>query len=486
MKKIWLLTLLFSSAQVSAVFINPKGLGEAAIIPFYTVNNNLNTLVSFTNTTDNGKAIKITIRERLHGYAALSYNVYLNAFDTWTFVLVSTESTVSGYAGQPSANHVTSDNSCAPYLVNSGQQFLPFDLADGPSDLSRTREGFIEIIEMGSIYPGTSAFTNSYHGGVGVPANCSYFEQAWEENGLWHEASGGNSQAELSPTSGGLMTEAQIIDVTEGISYSIPTIALDGFHANETIVHVNPGDTSLSLDAAAPVAQIIADSQIYQLQFNSGIDAVSAVLMSDKLIATYALDSIVVGKSEIIYTQPTRRFYVDYNDNSAEPPYNLNTVANNIDCPFSYYGGVEISQVLFDRESQYEIIDDCAGIDTCPPPRPKPSICGTVFVQGIHMPTFPSHLPERPFITDSPNSVITMSPSVGHATENGFSQNEFINTRPLVGIDINTDNTVGINGIPIIGVSLQRYTNAGAAEGLLAQYGGAQMVKSTVSVIEHE
>jgi hypothetical protein len=71
-----------------------------------------------------------------------------------------------------------------------------------------------------------------------------------------------------------------------------------------------------------------------------------------------------------------------------------------------------------------------------------------------------------------------------HATENGFVKTQFLNTRPLLGTDINSSQTVELYGLPILGVSLQQFTNAGAAEGLLAQYGSAHKVKSSLRVVE--
>jgi hypothetical protein len=466
--------------RTSAVHINHKGLGDVAIIPYYTVNNNLNTLVSVTNTTTDGKAIKINIREGLHGYATLSYNVYLDGNDTWTFALFPTDSTVSGYEGQESASHATADTSCAPYLNKSGQEFLPFELTDGPNNLQRTREGFIEVIEMGSITPTSPAFSAAHHGSTPVPANCTYFIQAWQENGIWHEDSGGNSHTNLSPTTGGLMVEAQLVDVADGINYSIPTITLDGFHADATIAHVNPGETSLSLDAAEPVAQVIANRKTYQLQFDSAIDAVSAVLMSDKLMATYALDSIVDGKTEVVYTQPTRRFYLGLNNLDAEPPFNSMTSVPG--CESNSYGGIEINQTLFDRESQKDI--DPHGTIGTPPPTIEDAICGLIFVQNMILPG--QTAPANSSITHSSNFSNVLTPDIPHATQNGYIQTEFLGARHLDAAEVNTGAAIELHGIPIIGVSLQRFTNAGAAEGLLVQYGGAQLFKSTTKVIESE
>ena len=54
-------TLFYFSAH--AVNISPGGYGEAVILPYYTVNNGLNTLLTINNSTDQVKAVKIHFRE---------------------------------------------------------------------------------------------------------------------------------------------------------------------------------------------------------------------------------------------------------------------------------------------------------------------------------------------------------------------------------------------------------------------------------------
>lgn len=475
MKKIKLnFVLLFGfllPIKSMAVFLNHKGLGEAFIIPYYTVNNNLNTLVTVTNTTHLTKAMKINIREGLHGHAVLSYNVYIAAFDTWSFGLVPTTSTLEGYEGQNSAMQISFDNSCAPFLNKAGQEFIAENLNDGPQSLQRVREGFVEIIEMGTSPQGTAVYAASDLGGVGYPASCAAIENFWQTTWL------NDSTDDLLPPTGKLMVEAQVIDVAEGINYSIPTIALDDFHVDEAITHVHPDDASLSLDVAKPVASLVSNNQSYELAFESGIDAVSAVLMSDHLISTYALDAAIAAKTETIYTQPTRRFYVGFDDDNPSPPFD-SEIEINPDLGYGY-GGTAMKQFIYDRESQIEVPELC---EPCPPSPPADAVYGSVFAQAYYLdfqqPT------ENPGITQSINFINTITPNVLHATQNGFVNTEFLVTSPLIGTDIHSGHSVEIWGLPITGITLQRFTNAGAGENLLAQYGGGQLIKSTVSIID--
>jgi hypothetical protein len=402
---------------------------------------------------------------------------------------VGSTSTVSGFSGQDSVRQYSSDTSCAPFLQKAGQEFLPFELSDGPQDLSRAREGYIEIIEMGELQGDFIAAAD--HGfNFGVPADCAAFEEAWVTGGAWNTESGGDVNQDLTPGTGGLMVETDIINVAEGINYSIPVIALDDFFASETINHADPGDTSLSLDAAAPRATVLTNNKVYELSFESGIDAVSAVLMADELIGTYALDSIVAGKSEAVFVQPTRRFYTSDQGNNNVAPYNLNS--DGLLCPtvddsfdLSQYGGTRVEWLVYGREAQIEISYNFADP---PPPRRYNAICDSVYVYQFLNPNEPWNVNNPAAITGSNNHqnltrLIEGSSSV-NTTENGFFIMKFQQTRPLVGTNINSGQSVQLMGLPVIGITLQKFSNGGAADGLLAQYGGAHKVKSKVIVVE--
>ena len=51
------------AANASAVNVNPDGLGEVLLYPYYTVRNNNNTLISVVNTTTQAKVVKVRFVE---------------------------------------------------------------------------------------------------------------------------------------------------------------------------------------------------------------------------------------------------------------------------------------------------------------------------------------------------------------------------------------------------------------------------------------
>ncbi|MCX7554595.1 hypothetical protein OS175_11945 [Marinicella sp. S1101] len=460
--------LLLMSFQVGAVKLNNNDLGEVLLLPYYTVNNGLNTLVSISNTTILPKAVKINIREGLNGYVVLSYNVYLDGNDSWAFALaeVSGESTELATAQQ-----FTSDNSCAPFVSKSTSELFVADyLVDGPQDMQRAREGFIEVIEMGVVEQDDIKRDITDGAFRGDLTACNRLQQRWEAGGIWHEESGGDPNTGLGPATGGLVAQLDLINVTDGINYSIPYKALGDFFADDQVAHEPPMDADLSLDAAQPIAQINANGALRSITYDNGYDAVSALLMSDELVSVYGLDYIVAGQTDIIFTQPTRRFYISELGQNPTAPYT--TPAPRLFCNEENYGGTILNSVVFNRESRgFGTGLICTG-------QSIPAICGSVFVQSLGL----ESAFESPRVTASNNWDFLYAGGDG-TFENGFVQTRFNNTLPLVGLDAETTESVQINGLPVMGFSLIKFTNAGAVEGLLAQYGGAHESSSRFSIV---
>jgi len=154
---------LASTAQ--AVNLNPDGLGEVLIYPYYTVNDGNQTLMTVVNTTDRAKAVKVRFIEGHNSREVLDFNLYLSEYDVWVAALA--DGGDLGYADQAGVPHiVVPDTSCTvPYLYGMGveagldyglQAFLPYaytgDNEDGgPTDIARATEGYFEVIEMGAM-----------------------------------------------------------------------------------------------------------------------------------------------------------------------------------------------------------------------------------------------------------------------------------------------------------------------------------------------
>ena len=82
------LTGVAGIASISnAVNLNPDGLGEVLIYPYYTVNGDNDTFISVVNTTNLTKAVKVRFLEANNSNEVLDFNLYLSPFDVWTAVI---------------------------------------------------------------------------------------------------------------------------------------------------------------------------------------------------------------------------------------------------------------------------------------------------------------------------------------------------------------------------------------------------------------
>ena len=137
----------------AAQYVNPEGTGQVLIYPYYSVNNDLNTLYSVVNTTADTKAVKVRFLEGDNTIEVLDFNVYLSAFDVWTGVLVPSLSSIGSHTGENTATHITTDTSCAPALRKAGQEFLPFAIDANQArfgfvnaDMARSTDGHFEVL----------------------------------------------------------------------------------------------------------------------------------------------------------------------------------------------------------------------------------------------------------------------------------------------------------------------------------------------------
>ncbi|HEX6137169.1 MAG TPA: hypothetical protein VF059_05895, partial [Casimicrobiaceae bacterium] len=164
---------LGAAGAAQAVNLNPDGLGQVLIYPYYTVRNDnadnaYNSLLSVVNTTASVKAVKVRFLEGKNSREVLDFNLFLSGFDVWTGAL-----TPSGGG----TLLTTADRSCTlPAIPSGGVAFRNALLsADGAgADLDRTTEGYVEIIEMATYADTTTTATNVTHDPPGgSPPGCA-------------------------------------------------------------------------------------------------------------------------------------------------------------------------------------------------------------------------------------------------------------------------------------------------------------------------
>lgn len=388
-----------------AVNLNPDGLGQVLLYPYYTTQGGNDTLISIVNTSELGKAVKVRILEGRNSREVLDFHLYLSEFDVWTAAI--------GHAGSLGTGLTTVDRSCtAPDIARGGlgfdggviqtlpdgRFFVPFvntaftnasglDVRDGAGDsLERTREGYIEVIEMADVIPGSPVDAWITHNAAGEPGNCLRVNQAWfTAGGEW---AANPDFGLMAPTGqGALFGNAMIVNPAAGTVLGYNADAIEGF--NYTILHDEPGDTNPGLDAVNNLGDPLnATAHVFRFgnvidatydnvpQFGR-VDAVTALYASPRVLNEYYLDETgdITGNSEWVITFPTKRFYVDSRPAlPAGAPFvqPINTFRAPFSEPFGPNGSCEdVTITIYDREERTQ---QASGGGFSPrPPGPRPA-----------------------------------------------------------------------------------------------------------------
>jgi len=130
-----------SGVASAALEVNTNGVGQINVLPYYSVQDSYNTLMTITNTDlENGKAVKVRFRAAEWSDDALDFQVFLSPGDVWTgaFGIVDGQLVLK-----------TSDKSCSLPAQLDGQQFTTIRVED--RDIERLKEGYVEILTMADI-----------------------------------------------------------------------------------------------------------------------------------------------------------------------------------------------------------------------------------------------------------------------------------------------------------------------------------------------
>src|ERR1043165_910957 len=86
---------LGATGAAQAVNLNPDGLGQVLIYPYYTTRadgagNAFNSYLSVVNSTSSAKAVKVRFLEGKNSREVLDFNLFLSAKDVWTTETITT------------------------------------------------------------------------------------------------------------------------------------------------------------------------------------------------------------------------------------------------------------------------------------------------------------------------------------------------------------------------------------------------------------
>jgi len=386
--------LLMVAIPACAVSVSPDGMGQVLLFPYYSASasgNSFATLVSVVNTTPNIKAVRVRIREASEGAPVADVNVYLDGNDVWTVAILPTAD---------GAGMGTFDRSCTlPVLSSNVDHLTPFNnlsYRDGLGDVSldRTREGTIEVIEMGDYGPSAGA-TGVVALGVqhlaGLPHDCSVVAD--------------DTGAEAQAPAGGLIGSAMLLSVSGSVDFFYPAVALTGFTDRKSGFGAIGPDTPSLADASPPVS-IVRDAtgRTIRSEWARGIDAVSGALMSASIQGEFVLEPNTDSQTNWLVAFPTKWHYV-HNGLSPTAPFR-NAYGADGACELVYNPTIGGNIHRRDGATPLDLFD-------IPPSRSPFALCYTAQVASFNATTiFPSINPLRSTgsttgVPSSPSTIAT-------------------------------------------------------------------------------
>ncbi len=479
----------------NAVNVNPDGLGQVLLYPYYTARGGNDTLISIVNTTDGTKAVKVRFIEALNSREVLDFNLYLSPYDVWTAAITET----SGGGGKM----MTADTSCTvPYFQggepgNVGEhEFLDFEYTGGnndggPQGIERTASGYIEIIEMGTLIntdalPAAAAAKHvngvpRSGGAFGAP--CSTLVSAWG-NGPWGFGFGnpGDPTVATQEASGGLFGAASIINVAEGTMFSYNATAIDRFWtpgAEAAQGHTDPGSTLPSLASGDNESRVFINGEVDFQEWGLGVEALNATIMHNEIFNEYTVEESLGARTEWVMTFPTKRFHTDNvgggfvspGSNAAIPPFTATWALWDDGSVAALARACEnFNFRVFDRE---ENEPDTGIIVSPPPPQQGFFLCREAnvirFTQEGGRPDASEILkePER----ENPNLTYTnfQLPSDFDA---GWVKFDMATIGGTTRRSNPSDAGIQYEGLPVIGFQVSTFTNGATEAGVLSNYGG--------------
>lgn len=481
-------TLLGTAATAHAVNVNPDGLGSALLYSLYTTEAGKNTAINVTNTTGEYKAVKVRFLEGLNSKEVLDFNLYLSPYDQWGATVV-----VNPETGGAMLQHVA-DTSCTAPNMNDGvvvinprtgdssatHEFKDYEYrrvaADGDlnpaiagdagrQDLSRTRVGHVEVIEMGVVAE-AYGLTTIKHGENRQPADCN----ALRTRLLSGDWATDDINADITPATGGLYGTASIIDPQTANVITYDAVAIDNFYGEDPLaVHTQTGDVRPSLENADSFANFPDGSEI---EFSRGVDAVSAVLMKASIQNDYLVGEGLKGETNWVVTFPTKNHYV----NGTTPVAPFTSL-------FTADGAPErLVYSFWDNEEQEVLEDDAEGPVMLPSPLPP----------GYVAPVAGSFLPWETNIikfdgkdvlaSDYENLNLPITDLSAANRDSGFNQGwvQFdFSGHELLG----EDGVSRVEGLPVIGFSAITVQNGFTGQaGAIANFSGQYQHKATTVV----
>jgi len=353
-------TAVLGASSAQAVTLTDDGQGGLLLFPYYTVQDNNETLVTIANVTDHGKALKVRFREAFNSREVLAFNLYLAPFDVWVGKVQN--------APDGGAQLYTPDNSCSTLGTNlknmHNYEYSGSRSDGGPEGPARQREGYISVIEMGEVDwqatvllgdDGHWYADNDYSAHEDAPLKVERLPppdvdtvkvKVWDRNddgiidimhkdgvpnycegialnfsGIWKDI---DTNYGFRPPNGGLTGTLAVINVQDGSELSVRSAGIN--KAFLAPVHNFPDSTLPDFrEIGDPANDKSRNLSVFwnredgdwflwpsrKVGMLDKVDGLSAALMASAVINDYTVNPATEAETAWVLTFPTKHHYVD-------------------------------------------------------------------------------------------------------------------------------------------------------------------------------
>lgn len=239
-------SLAMTTSSFAAAPTDNTNVGDLALVPYYTANENFITGLHITNTSGNTQVVKVRLREGKDSNDAIDFIVVMSPYDVWTGSISDNNATgkVAVY---------TEDTSCTVPAADNNLIY-PKKIDGTTAVLAGDTEGYIEVIAMGQTENEITlrnplAYFAKHT--AGVPNSCEKVRESFTaprvdpsdpliRTGVFSNAATFTSHTETLgglPVGIGLATEYDDSDNVLRVSYFIRD-ASSGLEFGNTAVHV--------------------------------------------------------------------------------------------------------------------------------------------------------------------------------------------------------------------------------------------------------
>lgn len=341
---------VFAGVASAAMEVNANGVGYINILPYYSAQGDNVSMFSVTNTsTTTYKLAKVRFRGAEFSDDVFDFQLFLSPQDVYTFY-------VARDAATGEAKFYTDDNSCtlpARATLNGAALSTQRLVGTAEQKLAGTREGYVEIISMADVSDAAVQATIKHSGHNGMTLSNALSKPTCDAAILGSSTNAIDLTSKLVAPTGGLMSWGIVADLKNTKAFTFTATAISPTLVDVPVKPLYWRQADLQNDVYAGGAAVLDNTTVATYTADAALAlippyefdlpdlstpynaaAVGAIatpaaqrnavtaLFADKgtVVTEYVTDDGIAASTDVVLSQPTRRFYYTFAGSTALNP----------------------------------------------------------------------------------------------------------------------------------------------------------------------